>query len=115
MHKRIIAVLSALIALSGCATSKEIYLSDGSKGYSISCDGAVQNFGACLEKAGELCGSLGYLVVNQSGEAVPFSTASGGYTADSVASSGGFQAQSGAVVTRSLLVKCSNVSANKNS
>lgn len=106
MNSRLIAALSAFVALSGCATSKEVYLADGSKGHSISCDGAVLNFGACLEKAGELCGSRGYLVVNQSGEAVPFSTASGGYTANSVAASGGFQAQSGTMITRSLFVKC---------
>lgn len=106
MNIRFLLVIIAAITLSACATSKEVYLSDGSKGHSISCDGAVQNFGSCLEKAGELCGDRGYVVLNQNGEAVPFSTASGGYTASSLAASGGFQAQSGTIITRSIFVKC---------
>ncbi|PMR69224.1 hypothetical protein CR158_18790 [Halomonas heilongjiangensis] len=106
MRMGLLVAVSAVATLVGCATSKEVYLADGSKGHSISCDGAVQNFGSCLEKAGELCGTQGYVVLNQSGEAVPFSTASGGYTATSLAASGGFQAQSGAIITRSIFVKC---------
>jgi hypothetical protein len=49
-------IISSLLSLTlvGCAISKEVYLADGSKGYSISCDGNMQNFGSCLEKAGEL-------------------------------------------------------------
>jgi hypothetical protein len=106
MRMRALLIAIAVITLSACATSKEVYLSDGSKGHSISCDGAVQNFGSCLEKAGELCGARGYLVLNQNGESVPFSTASGGYTATSLAASGGFQAQSGTIITRRIFVKC---------
>ncbi|PMR68276.1 hypothetical protein [Halomonas heilongjiangensis] len=106
MRIRIFLFVMAAIAISACATSKEVYLADGSKGHSISCDGAVQNFGSCLEKAGELCGARGYVVLNQNGEAVPFSTASGGYTASSLAASGGFQAQSGTIITRRIFVKC---------
>jgi hypothetical protein len=101
-------IISSLLALTlaGCATSKEIYLADGSKGYSISCDGNMQNFGSCLEKAGELCGARGYAVVNQQGDAIPFSAATGGYSANAVAASGGIQAQSGMMVTRTLFVRC---------
>lgn len=96
----------ALLIFTGCATSKEVYLADGSKGYNISCDGTVQNFGACIEKAGEICGSRGYIVLTQQGEAAPFSTTTGGYTADSVSASGGVVSQSGMMVTRNLFVKC---------
>ena len=101
-------IISSLLALTlaGSATSKEIYLADGSKGYSISCDGNMQNFGSCLEKAGELCGARGYAVVNQQGDAIPFSAATGGYSANAVAASGGIQAQSGMMVTRTLFVRC---------
>ncbi len=98
---RLIAVC-LIIFLAGCATSSDIYLPDGSKGLKINCDGAVQDFGACMQKAGEECGSRGYSIINQSGEAVPFSIASGQITSEA----GAFQAQSGAVITRSLLVKC---------
>lgn len=105
MSVKIVALALGLL-LTGCATSKEVYLADGSKGYSISCDGSMQNFGSCLEKAGELCAARGYEVVNQQGAAVPFSAATGGYSASSVAASGGIQAQSGMMVTRTLFVRC---------
>ena len=49
----------------------------------------MQNFGSCLEKAGELCGARGYVVVNQQGDAAPFSAATGGYSASALAASGG--------------------------
>ncbi|NWG32569.1 MAG: hypothetical protein HXY29_13910 [Rhodocyclaceae bacterium] len=103
---RTLATVAFVTALQGCATSKEVFLSDGSKGFNINCGGALMNFGHCLEKAGEICGDKGYLVVNQQGEAVPFSIASGGYGANTLSASGGFYAQSGTIVTRNLFIKC---------
>ena len=103
---RMLVVVGFLAVLQGCATSSEVFLADGSKGYNIKCGGAVMNYSHCLEKAGELCGTKGYLVVNQQGDTVPFSTASGAFGANSQAASGGFSAQSGAIVTRNLFVKC---------
>jgi len=97
MH-RFVLVVAVCLQVSACATSKEVFLSDGSKGYRISCDGIVLSAGDCLEKAGAICGARGYLVVDQQGEAVPLSTAS--------ASSGVLQGQSGMVISRSLFVRC---------
>lgn len=95
-----------VILLQGCATSREVFLADGSRGYKIDCSGAIMNYGDCLEKAGSICGDRGYLVVNQQGDAVPMSIASGGFSANSQAASGGFYAQSGTIVTRNLFIKC---------
>jgi len=95
---RQLAVAVICVQLVGCAMSKEVYLPDGSKGYRISCDGMVLSAGDCLEKAGAICGTRGFTVVDERGEAVPFSTAS--------ASSGVMQAQAGMVVTRSLFMRC---------
>lgn len=105
MH-RMLGVVVFVAALQGCATSSEVYLADGSKGYNINCGGTAMNYGHCLEKAGEICGARGYLVVNQQGDAVPFSTATGGYDANTQASAGAFYAQSGMMVTRNLFIKC---------
>lgn len=101
-----IATVLAVVLLQACATSSEVFLADGTKGYNINCGGAVMNYGHCLEKAGEICGARGYLVVNQQGDAVPFSTAGGGFGATPYAASGSFYGQSGAIVTRNLFVKC---------
>jgi hypothetical protein len=106
MTRPLFTAIALVVLLQGCATSSEVFLADGTKGYNINCGGAVMNYGHCLEKAGDICGARGYLVVNQQGDAVPFSTAGGGFGATSQAASGGFYAQSGAIVTRNLFIKC---------
>jgi len=98
MIKKLFAAIVLGALLQGCATSSDVYLADGSKGHNIQCGGTVMNFSDCLEKAGEICGEKGYLVVNREGSASPFSTASGG--------SGGFSGVSGGLITRSLFIKC---------
>jgi len=61
-----ICVLAGLvIPLGACATSKAVYGPDGSKQHSITCGWGTQN--ACYEKAGELCGTQGYKVVERRG------------------------------------------------
>jgi hypothetical protein len=55
-----------------CAISNKTYLPDGSEGYSISCDGAAVGINVCFEKAGEICGSRGYDILNREGQVVPF-------------------------------------------
>jgi hypothetical protein len=74
---RTFAVIALALVLQGCATSSEVFLADGSKGYNLNCSGAYLNYGHCLEKAGQICGSRGYLVINKHGDAVPFSVAGG--------------------------------------
>jgi hypothetical protein len=104
MKTAVLLVLAFLVA--GCVSVKPVHLADGSTGHSISCNGALQNIGACIEKAGEICGSSGYSVVDQSGSAQPYSQAQGAFQADKTKAVGGFAATSGSIVTRNLFVKC---------
>ena len=61
-------LLLVFIFLGGCATAKKTYTSDGKEGYSITCSGSALNWGMCYEKAGEICGSKGYEVLEKSGD-----------------------------------------------
>jgi hypothetical protein len=57
-----------LVALSGCATSKEIYIAEGKRAYSIECRAVFDQSFDCFEKAQELCGVTGFDVLKGSGE-----------------------------------------------
>ncbi|UGQ44977.1 hypothetical protein [Massilia endophytica] len=94
------------VVLSGCVSVKPTYLADGSMGHSITCNGGYQTMGACVEKAGEICGAAGFSIVDQYGSAVPFSVASGGIEADRNKSKGSFNAVSGVSTKRNMFVKC---------
>lgn len=106
MVLRIIAYACVCIAVTACATSKEMYLPDGSKGYNISCDGTMQSMSACYQKAGELCGSEGYVLLNREGEMIPFGVSTGSANATPSGASAGYVTQSGMAVFRSLFIKC---------
>ena len=103
---RTIPVFLLPLFLTACATSRDVYLADGSVGHNITCNGHIQNFSSCLDMAGQVCGPRGYLVISPRGEAVSPGAASGAYTADSVAAYGGIQTQTGPIITRSLFVRC---------
>ncbi|MCG7755839.1 MAG: hypothetical protein LZF64_05755 [Nitrosomonas sp.] len=92
--------------LQGCVTSKEVFLADGTKGHNINCGGSGMNYSNCLEKAGEVCGTRGYHLLNQQGEVVPFSQAIRELGANAQSSSVGYSITSGATVTRNLFIKC---------
>jgi len=98
--KPVITILFVIIlaVLFGCATSSRIYLPNGSQGYRVNCDGSALDWGMCYEKAGELCGSKGYVLVGQNGESYPLGSAN--------ASNAQFTATYGAMVTRYMLIKC---------
>lgn len=68
MIRVIMGLLLLVVGLSGCATSSKIYTSDGKEGYNIVCSGSALNWGMCNEKAGELCGTKGYVVLEKSGD-----------------------------------------------
>jgi hypothetical protein len=71
-----VIILLAGLMISSCAMSKKTYLPDGSEGYSISCDGSAVGINVCFEKAGEICGSRGYDILNREGQIVPFGVGS---------------------------------------
>lgn len=53
----------ALMLAAGCqATSRQVYMQDGSQAYRIECEGVDP----CYDKAGELCKGKGYSIVDQS-------------------------------------------------
>jgi hypothetical protein len=60
--------LLATIALSACASSSQTFAPDGRQAYVLNCSGLARTWGACLEKAGDLCGSAGYDVLDRDGE-----------------------------------------------
>lgn len=105
MIKKVMLV-TLIVMLSGCAFSKDMYLSDGSKGHNISCDGSANSISNCFQKAGELCGSKGYTLLNREGEAIPFGYATGGASANAAGAQGAYVSQVGMMVTRSIFVKC---------
>jgi hypothetical protein len=91
-------LLMSFIVLAGCATSKETYLADGSKGYSISCDGSAVGMNVCFEKAGELCGQRGYTLLGREGQVIPF--------ASGQANNQSAYVTYGSFNTKSIMIKC---------
>ncbi len=98
----------ATVSLTGCVNSKQTYTADGQEGHVISCTpgwtggivGAVANaatsWGQCYERAGELCGTLGYDIIQQVGESGAYGQAGQG---------GGFVSTT---KNRMMVVKCKN-------
>jgi hypothetical protein len=98
--------LSSVVTLGGCAIAREMYLPDGSVGYNIQCDGSANSISNCFQKAGELCGSKGYALLNREGEMAPFGMSAGSISANSISAKGAYVTQTGAFVSRSLFIKC---------
>ena len=91
---RILVVLLSVAVLSGCASARQTYTSDGKVGHSLNCSGTARNWGMCYEKAGELCGTKGYVVLQKSGEQGAMATAT---------QQGGFATST---FTRTMIVQC---------
>lgn len=66
--KRLIVPIGLILFLGACAVASTLYLPNGSQGYSINCSGAALTWGACYQKASELCGSQGYQIVSADGQ-----------------------------------------------
>jgi len=59
-------LLVALLPLTGCVTTKEIYGPDGQKAYTLNCsDDLSATWDHCYEKAGEICREKGYRILQQ--------------------------------------------------
>jgi hypothetical protein len=87
-------IVAVFILLCGCATSKSTYLPSGEKGYSISCNGAVLNWNHCFERAGEICATRGYQILDRSDQV------------GSTLAITQFGATGGSVIYRTILIKC---------
>ena len=93
---RILFLSNLTILLSSCAIANKTYLPDGSLGYSISCDGSAVGMNVCFEKAGDICGSKGYKLLNREGQII--------YSGVALSEQG--VAQFGAFNSKSIMVKC---------
>lgn len=93
MRNTIILLLIATI-LGGCATASKTYTADGKEGYNITCSGSALNWGMCYEKAGNLCGSKGYEVLEKSGDQ------------GALLSGNQYGLYAGSVINRSMIIKC---------
>lgn len=99
--KKLTIYVSAIF-MSGCAISSDMYLADGARGYSVSCNGSANSVSNCFQKAGEICGAKGYTLLNREGEANQY----GLTTASANQSQGALVSQHGMIVTRSIMIKC---------
>lgn len=93
-----LGLLLMVFLVSSCAIARETYLPDGSKGYSISCDGSAVGINVCFEKAGSICGERGYHIFNREGQIVPSGV---GYATQNQAF-----VYFGAYNTKSLMIRC---------
>lgn len=94
MTKSLLIYAAFIAALSGCANASHTFTPDGKDAYNINCSGGARNWGACYEKAGDLCGRAGYDILTQVGE---------GGTVIGGSSSGFF---GGSTHARTLVVSC---------
>lgn len=91
-------VLVAVVGLSACASSSQTYGPDGEVAYNLNCSGLARTWGACLEKAGDICQTKGYKIISSSGDTGALIAASA--TGNTAALGGG------SVISRSMVVSC---------
>lgn len=80
--------------LVGCASSSKTFDAEGKEAYVLNCSGTARNWGMCYEKAGEICGTKGYEIVQKSGDT--------GWIAGG--STSGFAG--GSTISRSMVIRC---------
>lgn len=89
-------VIGALLfgAVVGCAVSSRVYTQDGSEGHMINCSGSALTWGECYEKAGKICGTAGYDILEKTGDT------GGAITANQ------FGLYGSSTITRTMIIKC---------
>jgi hypothetical protein len=103
------------IALAGCVTDSESFLPDGSKGHLVTCGGALFAYSDCIKHAGDICGDQGYQILGVDGNATPYATSNGGFSATPYSANGGFNSSAGMITNRSVMVKCGTTTKAKKS
>jgi len=91
---RIALILLVATLVGGCATASKTFTSDGKEGYVIDCSGSALNWGMCYEKAGKLCGTKGYEVLEKSSDT------------GAMVSAGEYGLFGGSAINRSMIIKC---------
>ena len=98
---RTTVIIFVFSLISACATVSETYLPSGKKGYNIGCDGSALSWDLCYNKAGEICKSRGYRVINKSGDKNPLMVPQENYD------TGNYDFKyAGHYVSRFLLIEC---------
>lgn len=92
--KKFVVCLAIIFSLSGCATASKTFTSDGKEGYSITCSGSALNWGMCYEKAGNICGKKGYVVLEKTGDE------------GAIVSGNQFGLYGGSVINRNMIISC---------
>jgi hypothetical protein len=101
MRMPYVAVVCILSALSACTSSTQTYTPDGSVGYTLSC---FNDWGGCFAKAGDLCKSRGYTVIDRHEEKHAYGSGnSATWSGGTGQISPGF---AGTESTRTMLIKC---------
>jgi hypothetical protein len=105
-----IILITALLALTGCASVYETHGADGRKAYAINCSGKARGWDKCLQAAGEKCGELGYDILDRNSEDT--ATITGGSNSQFGGNTNGFSGSSHSGIfgtksnERSMLIAC---------
>jgi hypothetical protein len=103
---------------TGCVSTNETYTASGQKGHVISCTpgwtgglvgsiaNASTNWGTCYQKAGEICGTKGYIVLTRSDEPTFAAHAAGYGYGDSSRVSAHYGASAATSRNRMMIVQC---------
>lgn len=97
-----ILLAGLVLGVGGCASSQDMYLRDGSKGYNIACDGRANSISTCFQKADDLCGVKGYVLLNEE----PFVLGTGSASTNASSTQGVYISSVGMYVNRNIFVKC---------
>ncbi len=93
-----LAPLLALPLLLSCASATQTYAPDGRTAHAVDCGGLWRDWGACMERAGEICGARGYDVLSRDTDR----NRSGGYARYGSAGGGNYTSTH----TRNMLIAC---------
>jgi hypothetical protein len=67
LMRHALATVFFAIILGACASSTEVEVAQGQRGYSIDCSGDNLNWSLCYEEAGQICGPKGFEILDKTG------------------------------------------------
>ena len=84
----------SMLTVAGCAISSKTYGPDGNVAHTISCSGLALNWGMCLSRAGEICGTRGYDILSATSDQ------------GTIVSATPQMLYGGTTISRSMLIQC---------
>lgn len=105
---RTLFVTGIFLILSGCvvsASSSRIYTAEGTRGYSVDCSGVKKNWGHCYQKAGNICKTNGYDILEVTGES--------GTVTEVESSSSNSTATTNTTYNRIMVIECKKIAFKK--